>query len=67
MLEEVCKKQGLSSEQYALQLVSLNQFYRQFYAPIIEHPFGGSAGKGWGFDKGAKILVNYPRVAGSIR
>ena len=35
-------------------------------APINVNPVGGggggSAGKGWGFDQGAKILVNFPKV-----
>ena len=37
----------------------------------LKTPLGGVRArdltKEWGFDKGAKILVNYPRVAGSIR
>ena len=43
----------------------MGEKYYLNYVPINVNALaggGGSAGKGWRFDEGAKLLVNFPRV-----
>ena len=54
---------SISLQLRSSQIENKRRQFQAYYAPVHVSPTGGvgCAGRGWGFDKGTKILVNFPR------